>query len=772
MSDITRGYTFTDSKADWASEKETALRLNKMIDDAKVNLVAGTNVTINRGSSGITINSTASGGTGTVTSIDVDGGTGISVSPAGPITTSGTFVVTNTAPDRTVALTGAGTTTVTGTYPNFTVSSADAYTGTVTGVSVATANGISGTVANPTTTPAITLTLGAIVPTSVNSVTLSGASTPSLSVTGTSSISGSHSGTSSGINTGDQTITLTGDVTGSGTGSFAATIANGAVSNAKLANVATLTFKGRTTAGTGSPEDLTATQATALLNSFSPTLKGLAPASGGGTTNFLRADGSWAAPAGGGTGTVTSVSVVTANGVSGTVANPTTTPAITLSLGDISAATSKPSATGSALRSFAAREGDVFNVRDFGAVGNNSTDDYAAFLAAITAQQAASLGAVVYVPSGTYLLNTRLVISNSRPLVIIGDGQASRIAAAGAGGFLKATASASFANHEFRNLRISANVNSVGIETIGSPTTSSHEQKQLYVNNVVFDYGTSVWAKGLVVTAANNGVINDCVFRGSTSGSNGLGNGIELVGFTVNLAITNCSFFAWEYGIYCPSYQEGLFVTGCFIIQVKFGIYYASNDASILGITSLIAGYWYEIQTIGTSDFTTVGAALNSVGQVFKATSSGAGTGTASGLRSTQLIVTSTHIDARGSGSSALWAYNAANILVSGCYFISDSGTYVVYLQRCFESSFSCNMFYGSTAYGIYLANGPSSLSCIAVSIYANAFRGSTTDIYADTNAVMIRAQGNVKAPSSNTSMTVTYISSGGRTADNDIQTT
>lgn len=37
-----------------------------------------------------------------------------------------------------------------------------------------------------------------------------------------------------GTNSGDQTITLTGDVTGSGTGSFAATIANGAVGTAKL----------------------------------------------------------------------------------------------------------------------------------------------------------------------------------------------------------------------------------------------------------------------------------------------------------------------------------------------------------------------------------------------------------------------------------------------------------------------------------------------------------------------------------------------------------
>ncbi len=72
-----------------------------------------------------------------------------------------------------------------------------ASSGTVTNVSVTTANGVSGSVANPTTTPAITLTLGAITPTSVNSVVISGSSTPTLAVTGTTSVSGA--------NTGDQT---------------------------------------------------------------------------------------------------------------------------------------------------------------------------------------------------------------------------------------------------------------------------------------------------------------------------------------------------------------------------------------------------------------------------------------------------------------------------------------------------------------------------------------------------------------------------------------
>ena len=76
-------------------------------------------------------------------------------------------------------------------------------------------------------------------------------------------------------------------------------IADDAVTLAKLANIATASFVGRATAGTGDPEVLTGTQATALLNAFTSGLQGVAPASGGGTTNFLRADGAWAAPAGG-----------------------------------------------------------------------------------------------------------------------------------------------------------------------------------------------------------------------------------------------------------------------------------------------------------------------------------------------------------------------------------------------------------------------------------------------------------------------------------------
>lgn len=95
--------------------------------------------------------------------------------------------------------------------------------------------------------------------------------------------------------TGIQRSALTGDVTATA-GSNTTAIANDAVTNAKLADVPTLTVKGRVAVGTGDPTDLTTAELTSMVNFFTDVLSGSVDASGGGTTNFLRADGSWTAP--------------------------------------------------------------------------------------------------------------------------------------------------------------------------------------------------------------------------------------------------------------------------------------------------------------------------------------------------------------------------------------------------------------------------------------------------------------------------------------------
>jgi hypothetical protein len=88
---------------------------------------------------------------------------------------------------------------------------------------------------------------------------------------------------------------LTGPITSVGN---ATSVAANAISNSMLSQISTQIFKGRTSAGTGNVEDLTVTQATAMLNTFNSSTKGVVPASGGGTTTFLRADGTFAVPAG------------------------------------------------------------------------------------------------------------------------------------------------------------------------------------------------------------------------------------------------------------------------------------------------------------------------------------------------------------------------------------------------------------------------------------------------------------------------------------------
>jgi Collagen triple helix repeat (20 copies) len=96
-----------------------------------------------------------------------------------------------------------------------------------------------------------------------------------------------------------------------------ASLASNSVTNGTLADMATGTLKGRVTAATGDPEDLTGAQATTLLAPFAGSAQGVVPVSTGGTTAFLRADGAWAPPPAGLTNPMTAVGDLIKGGTAG-----------------------------------------------------------------------------------------------------------------------------------------------------------------------------------------------------------------------------------------------------------------------------------------------------------------------------------------------------------------------------------------------------------------------------------------------------------------------
>lgn len=91
------------------------------------------------------------------------------------------------------------------------------------------------------------------------------------------------------------------------------------------------------------------------------------------------------------------------------------------SLDALDASDSIVKSTGSTtFRTLATRFAEVVNVKDFGAVGDGTTNDTTAIQAAITA--ASSVGDVVFFPNGTYLISSTLTISVNR-ILLVGQGR-------------------------------------------------------------------------------------------------------------------------------------------------------------------------------------------------------------------------------------------------------------------------------------------------------------------------------------------------------------
>jgi hypothetical protein len=141
-------------------------------------------------------------------------------------------------------------------------------------------------------------------------------------------------------------------------------------------------FLGRVTAGFGAAEELTATQAKALL----------------------------------------AVEIADVSGLQTALDSKALLPVASTSV------TFTPSGTGTVARTAASKLRDVLSAKDFGAVGDGSTNDDAALTAAF--QSAADTGKPLFIPAGTYMVDRGVGALTSMPsgrFVVHGDGAATVI---------------------------------------------------------------------------------------------------------------------------------------------------------------------------------------------------------------------------------------------------------------------------------------------------------------------------------------------------------
>lgn len=179
------------------------------------------------------------------------------LSGGGTVSLGGNLTLTGTETDNFYSVTARGATSSANIVLSSTAPLTLSNTNPVLTLGATDANGVL-TITDSSGTPHNLLTL-----TDVGTV-------GNLNVSGT--VSGSNL---SGTNTGDQTISLTSDVTGSGTGSFATTIANGAVTLSKMANLAANSIIGNNTGSPGTPLALSVSDVKSLLAISTADISGL-----------------------------------------------------------------------------------------------------------------------------------------------------------------------------------------------------------------------------------------------------------------------------------------------------------------------------------------------------------------------------------------------------------------------------------------------------------------------------------------------------------------
>lgn len=200
--------------------------------------------------------------------------------------------------------------------------------------------------------------------------------------------------------------------------------------------------------------------------------------------------------------------------------------------------------TGAQTRTVESRLRDFVSVKDFGAVGDGTTDDAAAVQAAIDA--VTTNGGTVYFPAGTY----NVIASASRTTAIQLKANVKLLGAGSNASIIKLSNSPS--SYSGKYIEIAANFASI--------------------QDIKLDANFGATGSMVEVATGNSLNFTRVFFDGNKAALSGAQNGLELIGNTDRLVVRDCFFQLLDFAIYKDSASTGdndnIIIDGCFFDSI------------------------------------------------------------------------------------------------------------------------------------------------------------------------------------------------------------